>query len=318
MSRRPLPAAVQAQAERTEAMDAEIASAATPPAPEPAAPAPEPAAPPAATAPTEDSWHHKFLTLQGKYNTETASLRTDVETLKAEIKALGATPAPTPEPVVTAPLKLVTDADTDSFGADLIDLMRRVAVETDDGAKAKLQAEIDALKSQLPTLTERVDTVTQATAADKRADYFVKLTELCPTWKPVNESDAFKGWLGMDDALSGQIRNDLLQTAYNAFDHVRTAVIFNTYVKETGSQDPAPVPATVPDPAAELAAQVSPAGGKAAVEIAPDDGKKIWSSTEVQTFFNDVARGVYRGRDADRARIDGEIDQALTQGRVTV
>jgi hypothetical protein len=315
-----LPDAVKRQVEEAEAIDAEIAAQAAPaPAPPPDdPPPPPPAAEPPAQAPTEENWQHKFLTLQGKYNTETATLRSQVTTLTQEIEALkAAKPAPTPEPKPAAPApepqKLVTQQDVETFGADLVDLMRRIVVETDAGEKARLQDQIAELKGLIPTLKKDVEQVTSATVDVKRERYFSDLEKLVPDYADINVDEAFLGWLTGEDPLSGFKRNAILQNAFNAFDHQRTAVIFNAFKQETGKTAPPP---PAPKPSEGLETQVSPAGSKTPTTPTPDDGQKIWSSSEVQDFYNAVTRGDYRGRQDEARRIDAEIDKALIENRV--
>ena len=133
-----VPEAVQRQAAEVEALEAEIATQETPP--EPPAPEPPVDPPPAPPAAAED-WQHKFQTLQGKYNAEVPQMRNQITALTQQIENLKAAPPATP-PAAPAPepprAKLITDEDTETYGDDLIDLMRRIARETDAGERAKL------------------------------------------------------------------------------------------------------------------------------------------------------------------------------------
>jgi hypothetical protein len=40
------------------------------------------------------------------------------------------------------------------------------------------------------------------------------------------------------------------------------------------------------------------------------------SSKFIQNFYADVMRGKYKGREADQARIESQINQAAAEGRV--
>jgi hypothetical protein len=40
------------------------------------------------------------------------------------------------------------------------------------------------------------------------------------------------------------------------------------------------------------------------------------SQKAVQTFYNDLAKGRYRGREAEAERIENEINQAAAEGRI--
>jgi hypothetical protein len=310
-----VPDAVKRQADEVEALEAEIATQETPPEP----PALEPSAePPPAPTPAADDWQHKFQTLQGKYNAEVPSLRSQVANLTQQIEDLKAAPAatPTPAPAAAPPegQTLITADDTETYGDDLIDLMRRVVRETDAGEKARLTGEIADLRKQMAAQSKQVETVTGNVAEERRATYFTDLLKVVPNYEAIDASDDFKTWLLQADEFSGLIRNEILQTAYYAFDADRTAKVFNQYLAK--ATPPAPLPPPPVTPQDELASQVSPGQSRSAPAITPDDGQKIWSIAEMDGFYKDVARGVYRGQQAEAQRIEADIDRALAEGRV--
>src|SRR6478609_3792282 len=174
-----VPEAVQRQAAEMEALDAEMAGGETPdtqpPVTEP------PAEPPPSAPPAAEDWQHKFQTLQGKYNAEVPSLRNQVAQLSQQIADLQAarpaTPAPAPAAAPQPAKKLVTDEDTETYGDDLIGLMRRVVAETDDGERAKLQGEIAELRKQMAAQASQVETVAGNVAEERRAAYFTDLVK---------------------------------------------------------------------------------------------------------------------------------------------
>ena len=312
-----VPEAVKRQQAEMEAFDADMAAGET--APPPDAPVP-PAEPPPATVPAADDWQHKFQTLQGKYNAEVPTLRGQITALQQRIEELSAAPPATP-PTTQAPppppvTKLVTTEDTETYGDDLIDLIRRVAVESDAGERAKLQGEIADLRKQMAAQASTVETVAGNVAGDRRVKYFAALAEQVPTYEAVDNEPAFKEWLMQADEFSGIVRNEILQSAYFDFDVDRTAKVFNAFIAQaTPSASPPPPPPRV-DPQAELASQVSPGQGRAATVIPADDGKKVWTVAEMDAFYKDVARGDYRGRREEVTRIEADIDKALAEGRV--
>jgi hypothetical protein len=315
MSKTPLPAAVQRQDEAADQIVQEVyaPTADPPPAPPAAEPPAEPVAP--APAPQAENWQQKFLTLQGKYNAEVPRLNAEVRRLTDELKALQtsppapAAPAAAPEP----PATLVTDKDVSEFGADLVDLIRRAAREESGPERTRLMAEIESLKAQLPDLTSKVTEATAVAADTARNKYFADLGALVPDYEAVNVDEAFIGWLSMADPMTGQPRNDLLQSAFNTFDHKRTAVIFNAYKQETGKTAPAPEP--VPAPTSGLEREVSPATSRSPSLPASID-EKVWTGAEVQEVYAAISRGDYRTDPAEAQRLDKAIDKALSEGRV--
>lgn len=306
---KPMPAAIQAQAEAVELMDAEIAATITPPPPAedpPAAPPPEP--PPAQVV----DWEQKFKSLQGMFNTQVPALQADVKDLKEKLELATKSP-PEPKPAPAAPVSTVTDADLEAFGPDLVDLIKRIVAQE----KAPLLSEIERLQGQVPGLAEDVKTVKEVQTLDARDAYFAKVGEKVTDWEAINVDPAFTDWLDGADALSGQTYKALLGEAFNTFDHTRTAAVFNAFkATRTPAPAPAPTPAPTPAPKPDLEAEISPGSSRSVSTPTPDDGQKIWTSAEVHDFYTARTRGDYRGRDADAAKIDADIDKALVEGRV--
>jgi hypothetical protein len=160
----------------------------------------------------------------------------------------------------------------------------------------------------------QVENVAGNVTDERRAKYFTDLAKDVADYETIDNDDAFKAWLLEIDEFSGLVRNDILQSAYHAFDVGRTAKIFNAYKAQATPAPPPPPPPV--DPQAELREQVSPGQGRAAAEITPDDGKKVWSVAEMDEFYKAFARGEYRGRLEDAKRIEADIDRALAEGRV--
>ncbi len=84
---------------------------------------PEPTEP----AIAEETWQSRYIALKGKYDAEVPRLHADVRELKAQVDALRKAsetkPVETKKPTVAE--KLVTDADVEAFGSDLIEVQRK-------------------------------------------------------------------------------------------------------------------------------------------------------------------------------------------------
>ena len=61
--------------------------------------------------------------------------------------------------------------------------------------------------------------------------------------------------------------------------------------------------------------QVSP---KAAASAAPTatDNKPVITQAQIKAFYDDVARGLYRGRQQEAQQIEAKINAAIAEGRV--
>lgn len=358
MSANAIPQAVRRQAARAEQLAKEhreaLAGVATPPAavavpgeatPPDTTPPAAPAAPPPAPAPgTEESFQRKYLVLQGKYNKEVPQLRGMIEELRQENSAtrnLLATltesrtprqpPAEPPAPAApTPPARLVTDQEVQSFGPDLIDVIRRAAREE----QASLTAEIDR---RLAPVNRRVDEVantaratTQVVNQRSKEAVLAHMDERVPAWRILNKDPEFLAWLEEDDPFSGQQRGNLLAVAFQNFDAPRVEAFFTGYQKEHAAVTPPPTPdpTLAPPPAAPPAApaprtqvtlesMVAPGTPKPGAPRTPDGAdKRMWTRKEVSEFYRLTQSGKFKGTPAERAAIEKDIFAATTEGRI--
>lgn len=320
-----LPKQVQAELEAAERLEQELLNAANPqeltqdpePAPEPTAdpepvfdPEPAPADPepepqPEPTKSSDDeTWERRYKTLQGMFNAETARFKSEVADLKdqlkqaiSELKEAKTTP--------TEPQRsLVTDKDVEDFGGDLVDLIGRKAADV-------VNAQMAQLKEENARLREELGSVSEQQGEARRDVYFSNLERLVPDYRELNVDPDFLEWLAEADTLSGQPRQNFLNIAFESYDVDRTAVLFNSF---KDSRAPAPQPKAVPK---ELQRQVAPGTSKASSVSTTPAQERIWKMSEIDSFYKDVARGVYKGNDAEQARIEAEIDQAVLEGRLS-
>jgi hypothetical protein len=266
---------------------------------------------PTPTTPASDdpTWEQRFRTLQGKYSAEVPRLSADLKELRSqhaavlsEIERLKGKKAEAPEPK-----SLVTDKDVEAFGSDLIDVIDRKAREV---AQSMVNSRTAELEVENRKLTEQLTGVTERQVSSERRTYFMELAKQVPDYEVLNVDQGFIGWLAEVDPLSGLTRQDYLTTAWNMFDANRTASLFNAYKQKSAPPQPAP------SQRQQLQRQVAPDTSKAASSTPNSEAVKVWSRDEIDQFYRDAGRGAYRGREADRARIEAEIDQAVAEGRV--
>jgi hypothetical protein len=228
----------------------------------------------------------------------------------AEIAQLKAQKAEAPKPKTP----LVTDKDVEAFGSDLIDVIDRKArevAETLVGSKmTELEVENRKLHDQLTGVTERQ-------VLNDRQAYFTELARQVPDYEALNVDQGFMDWLADVDPLSGSPRQEYLNRAWTAFDANRTAVLFNAYKQ---LKAPASTPPAQQEPVSQakqqLQRQVAPSRSSAPSDPAPSTPSKIWTTQEIEGFYADIRKGRYWGKDAERAQIESEIDQAVAQGRI--
>lgn len=302
--------------------------AATPPVPPadsvaaavPPAPASEP--PPAGDPPAEN-YEQKYKSLQGMYNADIPKLSAQIKELTAKnaqmtdlMASLHAVPVPAAAPPAQ---KLVSDADVAEYG-DSLEMMRKVSREE----LYPLHAEIAALKVALNNLATSVNTSVlpqvrrvaeqQVMTAEDR--FWTELQRDVPNWQQINGDPEFQSWLLSVDDLTGHTRQSFLEQAQARLDVGRVVAFFRTYAAVSGKHStPATPPAAQPNGASELEKQLAPGrsrGGQPPV----NPTAKMYSPADITKFYDDVRKGVYKGREPERNQMEADIFAARKENRI--
>lgn len=315
-----LPKQVQAELEAAERIEQELQNAANPqpepvaeePEPEPVVepepvleqePEPEPQPEPTKTS-DDETWERRYKTLQGMFNAETARNKAEVADLKDQLKQVLSELKESKVAPTEPQRSLVTDKDVEDFGGDLVDLIGRKAADVVNAQMSRLEAENARLREELGSVSEQ-----QGEA--RRDTYFSNLERLVPDYRELNVDPDFLEWLAEVDNLSGQPRQNFLNNAFESYDVDRTAILFNSFKELTAT------PAQPKIAPKELQRQVAPGTSKASSVATTNANERIWKMSEIDRFYRDVARGTYKGNDAEQARIEAEIDQAVLEGRLS-
>jgi hypothetical protein len=139
----------------------------------------------------------------------------------------------------------------------------------------------------------------------------MELAKQVPDYEAVNVDPDFLSWLGEVDPLSGAPRQAYLNQAFESFDAARTATLFNTWKQAAGRVEQPKQQAKQ-----ELQRQVAPGTSRSSAGQSANPGERVWTAAEIQQYYTDVAKGVYRGKADEAARIESEIDAAVAMGRV--
>lgn len=313
-----LPKAIQAQLEKAEAIEQQMSDAAKPPptaletgaaqaqqaeAPPQVPPSPEPPAAPQPPAPApvpqqpqqpQVDWEHKFRTVQGMLSER--DRRIDALERKLSEKAAE---APKPPEKPSADPK-----DIEDFGKDLVEMVMR----NSEKLMAKYQSMLEELGGRVARLEQGVSAANETSAFTAEQVFLTKLGQAVPDWEQINVDQRFLGWLSEVDPIYGQPRQAALDAASQRFDAQRVANIFLTFKRQLTAVQP-------PSPSA-LETQVSPSASAGTPQPQPAPNKPVYTQKQLTDFYNDVARGRYRGREAEATQIEAEINNAIAEGRV--
>jgi len=260
--------------------------------------------------------HDQAVGIMGQMQEQMTQLGNELLETQREVQRLrtqGPLPAPTGQPQPPANRKLLTPEDEEHYGAQFLDVTRRAALEAVGPELETLRTENQNLRRQLHHTQGQ--TVAQRLDAD------------LPGWRTINTSDMFKAWLRLPDVKSGLIRGEMLQNAFRAASAPRVKAFFDEFLAEQGQsrsqppppvQEPLPAPPTARQPALSLDSLVAP--GRA-IQPAPGGtqtpaDKPTFTRAEIAGFYADVRRGVYAGRDQEKAVLETAIFAAQREGRV--
>jgi len=317
-----LPRQVEAQLKELEEIEKQLAAQQNPqatpeePAPQPAEPAEptqniEPVAPQPEVKPEkpvepevpEETWQQKYKTLKGMYDAEVPRLHSDIRDLKSQMDKLQkAAEAPKPEAKPAAqPTKLVTDADVQAFGEDLIEVQRKVAREV----AAEFRGELDAMKAENEKLREQLN-MTGSQVSE--ASFEQRLYRLVPDFQTVNTDERWINWLNEVDPLLRAPRKSVAQEAFNTGDAEAVAHYIGMF---KASVAPAEQPS---DKAAELEKQIQPK--RSASNASVSQQAKTYTDAQIQKMFQKSVELSSRGQRDEAMKLEAEIDAAYREGRV--
>jgi len=294
-------APVDPEPQQTEDPPAEI-STPEPPAQQqtPVESKPEPTEP----AIAEETWQSRYIALKGKYDAEVPRLHADVREFKAQLdklqKAAETKPVETKKPAVAE--KLVTDADVQAFGEDLIEVQRKVAREV----AAEFRGELDAMKAENEKLREQLTTTgTQVS----EASFEQRLYRMVPDFQEVNADSRWVDWLNEVDPLLRAPRKSVAQDAFNRGDAEAVAHyigMFKAGITPVVQNN---------DKAAELEKQIQPK--RSATNSANvSQQAQTYTDAQIHQMFLKSADYSAKGRIEEAAKLEAEIDAAYRDGRV--
>ena len=269
--------------------------------PKPVEPTPTPTEPVVA----EEKWEQKYKTLKGMYDAEVPRLHADLRDLKAQVDSLRKASETKPvEPAKpAAQTKLVTDADVEAFGQDLIEVQRKVAREV----ASEFRGELDAMRAENEKLREQLtSTGTQVS----EASFEQRLYRMVPDFEVVNADPKWIAWLNEVDPLLRAPRSSVAQQAFNRGDAEGVAHYVAMF-KQTVA--PAEQKADKTD---ELERQLQPNRGATSAPPTSQKGK-VYTNADIEKMFRKAADLGTKGQTDAAKKLEAEIDAAYMEGRVS-
>lgn len=339
-----LPAAVKKQASEADALHSKIYGVEDPETTEvtddtetpeiseadgsPPSPTPEPVADEAqeiagrqSPEPKDEPWEQRYSSLKGRFDADTRTMRSQIEGLTEQVRSLNAALAQaqpaapeTPSEVAAAASRLLSDAEVEEYGEELIDVVQRAAKEV-------FQPTIDKLSEENTQLKNQMGMVSSSVAKSKRQTLFDGLDERVKGWRDTNTSPEYLQWLQEPDLYSGERRHVLLNQAFENNDLARVAAFFEGYRTETAVLDTAGQPEAQParSPQVRMDTLVAPGTPRGGSTPGQERGKRRWTQAQIAEFYRNKTNGVYRSEAAGKraAALEADIFAAQREGRIT-
>ena len=206
------------------------------------------------------------------------------------------------KPADTSPTRTVTSEDEEAFGADHIDLARRIAGEV-------FEQKITALNDKIARLEKSITGVGETVAKTAAETFDEALERRVPEWRATNVDPAFMAWLSEEEGMSGRTRLDLLNAAYGDSNLERTAKFFTAF--RALNAKPA-TPAAKVDNVTKL---VSPGKSRSAATPAPAPANAdIWTKADIARLYDDKRNG--RITQAQFDEYERDLFAAQREGRL--
>jgi hypothetical protein len=250
-----------------------------------------------ATPVDDQSYRAKYEVLQGKYNAEVPRLHAQIKELKGTIAdmqmslnnatAQAAPAASTPSSSTSGfdPLSVVDKQVLEDYPPELLRAAAKMAEAIADNRMAETASKVDARVNQLKQelTVEEFDQTLRSTIG---------------RFDEINRDQQFISWLGNVDPRSGMSYQELLVAAYNRKDIGAITGFFNEYAGLTAPAAPKAKPK-------DDTTQVVP--GRSRAGSAPTGPQPAPTPQEIQQFYNDVSRGVYRNKPEEVAAFERRI-----------
>lgn len=279
----------------------------------------DPPQPPDHNNVNEAQWEHRYHSMKGRFDASQqtiGSMQEQMTQLGDELmrtQALIQNRPALPQRQAAPPQSIITDADKEAFGDDLINLARRAAQET-------MGPEIDAVKQENARLRNKMQ-------QDAQMGVGQLLDRDIPNWREINRDPRFIQWLRLPDIYSRKPRKAMLSEAYQAADAPLVKAFFEGFIRDeavTGHDDLTPqsepqdgTPAPQRQAAVPLSSLAAPGRAKPASGDTPGPADKpTFTRTQIAKFYSDVRKGLYAGREAEKTQQEKQIFAAQADGRV--
>lgn len=251
---------------------------------------------------TVDYWKHRFEVMQGKYNKEVPLLNDRVNYLAEQVENLKNKPT-TPDFSDGASVGEILDDLEDQYGSEFT-----TAIDKRISRIVKEQ-----VRDIVSNFENDLTSVKKTQAVSEQAMFEEVVDKLSPNWKSLNVNPEFVSWVQNSvESFSGVTFQEILIDAYQRRDATKIAKIFNTY-EQLKTKTPTRQQGTKQEASSLI---TPPKRGSTANTVIDNNSGKVFTQAQVSEFYNNLAQGVYKGKDVWVRSMKEEILKANAEGRI--
>jgi len=264
----------------------------------------------------DQSWEHRYNSMKGRFDRSQKQIK-DLSEQIASLQSIVATlelqkSAPVPAADARAERFLTPEEESD-YGPEFLSVVGKKA-------KEELLPIVKQYESKIAELEAKLQGVNGFVSQSARQRMLSDLDERVPEWREINRNDEFLAWLELPDLYSGAIRHELLKAAYERNDAPRVLAFFNGFLAEEAATRPATNAVAQETgaraPVLDAAKLAAPGRAKSAAGTSAPAEKPIFTGAQIAKFYAEVAAGKYRGKEAEKDRLEAQIFEATRDGRV--
>lgn len=315
-----LPKQVQKQIEAAQILEQQLTAVAQPqesppqpveaPAQQPEPQEAKPVEQPKQQQESDANWEQKYKSLAGHYRRFAEEQNAKVAELSARLEELSKRPVQVEKPAEPTDKQLVTEADVEQFGSDLVSLARRVAKEEFGERESAYKQMIDKLQTALEAANARIGKVDESLAKNSQETFFTKLESRLPDWESIQNTPECQDWLATRVPGTRATWHDALVAAAQDEDVDRTIEVFETFMQVTGKGRKSPEPKVNQ----ELQRQVAPAKSKGSSQ-SPQPEKRVYTMADIEATSQRIIKLNKAGQYEEAARLESDLNAAYAEGR---
>jgi hypothetical protein len=274
-------------------------------------------APEPAKSEDDQSWEHRYNSMKGRFDRSQKQIK-DLSEQIASLQSIVATlemqrPVASSAGAETKTERFITPEEESDYGAEFLSVVGKKA-------KEEMLPIVKQYETKIAELEAKLQGVNGYVSQSARTRMLSDLDDKVPEWREINRNEEFLAWLELPDLYSGAIRHELLKAAYERNDAPRVLAFFNGFLAEEAATRPATSAVAQETgaraPVLDASKLAAPGRAKSAAGTSAPAEKPIFTGAQIAKFYAEVAAGKYRGKEAEKDRLEGQIFEATRDGRV--